>query len=427
METKMADPFKDTDFIRRNVTISFSLDSIRDSEDYYYGAIYISIYNDADYSNELQYLSFYGGSDWDLELNLETPGIYMSSLYLELALDFPDDNRTFLRLGKVAEITGQNDVKNLGAVKYIHLSGRATDNGEVVLLQNEAMSARTTIYAFLEPDFSGPIISKTQFRNDSWNMAIPGFDDYTEIYFLVEGVLFGNIEYIGKGSVFVKDYSPAVIEIDICSISAVMANTITLSGTAAVTIDGSQVSRLDSVIIYSDPYGIIEIGRFRFLGNINVWEIEIPAWENAGKTLYFSVAAYDGGFYLQKNNVHIKNTDIQIRESQNISGINLMGNITSVTLSGKVLVLADDLPVQEGFWVDLRPDPKQGSYVSTGWVKPGETTWTIKLSDDIQTPLYFAVDLWFLSEYLDIGKNIIVNGNMSGIDLGVINISTIGN
>jgi uncharacterized protein YjbI with pentapeptide repeats len=208
------------------------------------------------------------------------------------------------------------------------------------------------------------------------------------------------------------------------------ARTITLSGTAVITVDGEPMEEGGGVAItaYRDAeYSDRVADAWTMRWESYAWSMKIAPFD-ADTPLYFKVRVWfpNGEVERELGTVTVKD--------QNIPGIDLDYDFTGVTLSGTAAVTVNGAAPQSDSTVRVyayRTADYSGNSVASALVDLQDNTWSMTmLAFDTDTPLYLQVGIQIPDDYANYRKNIdtaftVKDQSISGIDLGAINLQII--
>jgi len=295
----------------------------------------------------------------------------------------------------------------------ITLSGTAniTVNGQ------SSYNSGMSVYAYSDPNFNNRVGVANLYQYNTWTMTMAALDTATTLYFEVRGSVNG-LSFNKNTGVSRTVSNQNVSDINL----AVNINTIILSGTVNVTLNG-QPPDYAEVSAYSDPNFSNAVGSAYFdPSSGNTWIMAMATFDTP-TTLYFQVrvSVNDRGFS--------KNTGVsRTASNQDVSGINL-GNInfSVITLSGTVNITVNGQPPDYAS-VYAYSDPNFNNWVGGAYDLSNGNTWTMAMeSFATATTLYFRVaadvnGLWF-DKNTGVSRTV-RNQNVSGINL-TVNSNTI--
>jgi hypothetical protein len=291
--------------------------------------------------------------------------------------------------------------------------------------QNPSGNVNVNLYAYLDENYNNHLANIwVNLSDNTWTMTTAAFDAETPLYFRVE-TYYNNLwlnRNLGEG---VRAYNQNISGINL----GVNFSTITLSGTIDVKVNGQTPS--GNVNVYLNAYldencnnPLTQIYVY-LLNNTYTWTMTTAAFDTE-TPLYFRVEVDFNGFRFDRylgEGVKAYN--------QNIYGINLGVNLSAITLSGTIDVKVNGQTPSGNVNVYLNAylDENYNNYLAQIWVNLSDSTWSItRAAFDAETPLYFRVETYYNGLRFDryLGESVkAYNQNISGINLGPVNFSTI--
>jgi len=301
-----------------------------------------------------------------------------------------------------------------------------TLSGTVNATVNGQPADYVRVHAFLGADYNNfdnytGAYTEVDLDDGTWTMRIPPFTADTTLYFVLE--IDGGGAYaikVAGETATVKDQNISGIDLGNIGFS-----TITLSGTATVTVNGDAPWETN-VRVYTDAQFQNYIAETWFDGTD--WSLTIPSFDT-DTPLYFTVYAYGNGGGGEKYTGVTRTV-----RAADVSGINLGTiDIQDITLSGTITVTVNGQEPDDAWLIVYRYYEEDDYMSQIAWlsIDLASNTWSMTLSPSPRDMvLRFEVESYLPGSSNSLRKELsasvtVKDQDKININLGTVNLTTV--
>jgi len=372
---------------------------------------------------EMRFEKFNGGYyDYiDLMTNPEdtislAPGYYL--MRIRLYADYGTATRT-----EVVHIYSNMETSAVYNFTEDDFTPTITLSGTVNVTVNGQPADFVAIGAFFDADYDNftGAYNYVDLDDGTWAIRLPPFSADTTLYFALQ------IQGGGASSMKFTDVTATVKDQDISGIDLgnIGFSTITLSGTATVTLNGDDPG-WSYVYVYADAQFQNYVGDGEIDLNGTDWSINIPSFDT-DTLLYFTVEAGGNGSDGEKDTGVTRTV-----RAANVSGIDLGTiDIQDITLSGTINVTVDGQEPDQARLIVYEDRGNYMNWIGECYIDLASNTWSLMLSSSARDRvLRFEVEAHspgsWSGQRKELSESVIAKDqDKSNINLGTVNFTTV--